>query len=174
MTAHIHFDFWNNNYITAGGVSQVGDSLTAVRLRRSCPEQAPTYSYKASRGSDTIDGNNQAMFRPSAGARVYERGFIAVEHPNTINTQPQLLDRLKMPLQKATDSAFEHNVRIIRAQPKAINKEAPKPFALPQNAIPRGMQQPRRYTITEQFSLDETYRERALGYPAVLNKRFLQ
>ena len=71
-----HKHKYNHEFsIMPGAVGSVGQTCTQFRQKRSCPDQAHVIRYSESSGSNIVDGNNAAMYRISAGARVYDSSW---------------------------------------------------------------------------------------------------
>ena len=68
---------WDNFYIQPGGVAPVGDALVQTRLQGSYPEQTVIFQKRNIKpyGSNVVDGNNEAMYRISAGPRVFDSSW---------------------------------------------------------------------------------------------------
>ncbi len=145
--------------IRPGGVASVGDTLMAMRLKRSMPEQAPLNIFNNNWGSNVVDGNNQAMHKVGAGARVFQRAIFndsgVVKDGVEIKQDLRAVDRKVIPLMGTTESSWQHSKASVFSAVTPQFSQMPKAFSLRPGQQPRG-QMPVTYQIGQQTGSKQT------------------
>lgn len=140
---------WNKKYISPGPVGSVGDALTSVRIKQSCPDMPFAYQKEFSpsndiyRGSNVQDGQWYSFSDGGFNAQVKRRklgvganvGWIQqdISRPDTYR-EPMLLDQ--------PSAGFKSQVASILKRQGDMFTQLPLGYSPQPGDIPRGNQVP--------------------------------